>query len=112
MRAINLLVWLASALMVTAIDFPTTIELDVVFPRNETYSSTGTLPVVFAVQNAEAAFQFGYSITWTIKTLGSGTYGSFQNNHCLLKPSTTLGTSGAMLQPSMKVSPLSQGRTT
>lgn len=72
MHAKHLLIWLASVLLATAIEFPTTIELDVVFPRNETYNRMMALPVAFAVQNAEAAFQFGYSMTWTVETLGSG----------------------------------------
>lgn len=72
MHAKYLLPWLASALTVTAVEFPTTIELDVVFPRNETYNSTQALPVAFAIQNAEAASELGYMMTWTVQTLGSG----------------------------------------
>jgi hypothetical protein len=54
-----------------ALDFPATIEVDIVFPRNETYKVDNNFPVVFAIQNAEASFAFGFSLFWSITALGN-----------------------------------------
>ena len=70
MRAFDAVVWLAQAASIVALDYPTTIEYDLVFPQNRTYNSKMAMPVVFAVQNAEAAFKFGYTLTWYV-TRGS-----------------------------------------
>ncbi|KAK4158316.1 hypothetical protein C8A00DRAFT_39503 [Chaetomidium leptoderma] len=42
------------------------LEFDVVFPRNETYAPTDSLPVVFAFQNAELAQYLIPQISYTI----------------------------------------------
>ncbi|KAF1814911.1 hypothetical protein P152DRAFT_455955 [Eremomyces bilateralis CBS 781.70] len=45
--------------------FPTDINVGVVFPRNETYNlDLATIPAVFAIQGAYAAFRFGHTIRW------------------------------------------------
>ncbi|CAK7207077.1 hypothetical protein SEUCBS139899_009885 [Sporothrix eucalyptigena] len=44
-------VLLAGAWTATATTFPQTVEVDVVFPRNETYAPAAVFPVVFAFQN-------------------------------------------------------------
>lgn len=61
-------VWAALAALATAdISYPATIEIDILFPRNETYNSNFTgMPVVFAVQNVEAAYAYEWSIRWGI----------------------------------------------
>ena len=43
------------------------IEASVVFPRNETYAPTDSLPIVFAFQNAKFAEHFNFYITYTIR---------------------------------------------
>ncbi|KAH6617547.1 hypothetical protein F5144DRAFT_586783 [Chaetomium tenue] len=43
------------------------IEASLVFPRNETYAPTDSLPVVFAFQNAELAEHFNFHIAYTIR---------------------------------------------
>jgi hypothetical protein len=51
-------------------DFPATIRLGLVFPRNETYNIDPTvMPVVLAVENAQPAFWFGFRIGWEIRGL-------------------------------------------
>lgn len=38
-----------------AITFPATVEVDLVFPRNDTYTPAALIPIVFAIQNAQLA---------------------------------------------------------
>ncbi|KAL3459523.1 hypothetical protein BJX64DRAFT_264744 [Aspergillus heterothallicus] len=52
---------IASAL---GLSYPTTIEIDLLFPRNETYSNMTSFPIVLALQNANAAGTFGWNIDW------------------------------------------------
>lgn len=60
-----------------ALEYPATVEIDLVYPLNRTYnrvtqlpnrpnSNVTQLPVVFAIQNAEAAYALGYLIWWEI----------------------------------------------
>ncbi|KAL1891066.1 hypothetical protein Sste5346_007891 [Sporothrix stenoceras] len=46
---------LAGAATVIATTFPQTVEVDVVFPRNETYAPSAVFPIVFAIQNPALA---------------------------------------------------------
>ncbi|GAB1317945.1 hypothetical protein MFIFM68171_08155 [Madurella fahalii] len=39
----------------TSVTYPATIELDLVFPRNDTYAPAPVFPLIFAVQNLAAA---------------------------------------------------------
>ncbi|SPO00382.1 uncharacterized protein DNG_03227 [Cephalotrichum gorgonifer] len=62
---------LASALSlfpaVRALNYPATVTLGLVFPKNKTYNSDITnFPVVLAVNNAEAAFDWGWTLSWRI----------------------------------------------
>lgn len=51
----------------------TTVELDVVFPRNDTYAPTPIFPVVFAVQNLlAAALSTSLYIEWAVIRTGEG----------------------------------------
>ncbi|KAL2830842.1 hypothetical protein BDW59DRAFT_158281 [Aspergillus cavernicola] len=62
-------IWLAPAVIAAKadIDYPATIEVDLLFPRNETYNSNLTgIPVVLAVQNAQAAYAYEWSIAWRV----------------------------------------------
>lgn len=65
-----------------ALEYPATVELDLVFPLNKTYnrmtqlpnrpysnvtySNMTQLPIVFAIQNAEDAYALGWAISWGI----------------------------------------------
>ncbi|KAL3443396.1 hypothetical protein BJX65DRAFT_311897 [Aspergillus insuetus] len=55
---------------VLGVDYPATIEVDLIFPRNETYNNMTTFPIIFALQNADAALAFGYTIDWEFVWLG------------------------------------------
>jgi hypothetical protein len=47
--------------------FPQNIELDLIFPRNNTvYAPTAHFPVVLAVQNAAVGWPYGLAIDWVI----------------------------------------------
>lgn len=56
MAAFSLLTLLPAALLcvtqVCANTFPATVEVDLIFPRNDTYAPSAIFPVVFAFQNA------------------------------------------------------------
>jgi hypothetical protein len=48
-------------------DFPQTVELDLIFPReNETYAPIRLFPFVFGLQNAAAGLPFKLSMTWRL----------------------------------------------
>lgn len=44
---LQLLVWLSIA----EVSYPTTVEFDIIFPRNDTYAPTDLMPFIFAFQN-------------------------------------------------------------
>ncbi|KFY46134.1 hypothetical protein V494_00592 [Pseudogymnoascus sp. VKM F-4513 (FW-928)] len=50
----------------TSTTFPTNIEFDLVFPRNETYAADALLPIVIAIQNPQEVGLLGFSIAWYI----------------------------------------------
>ncbi|KAL3434489.1 hypothetical protein BDV09DRAFT_169961 [Aspergillus tetrazonus] len=58
---------------------PKTIEVDLLFPRNEIYNNMTGFPIVFALQNADAAGKSGWDIDWQstwleeAKTISSST---------------------------------------
>ncbi|ROW15175.1 hypothetical protein VPNG_03015 [Cytospora leucostoma] len=54
------------------ITFPTSVELDLVFPRDATYSPVALMPIVFAVQNSQAASSLGLTISWQFVKIGAG----------------------------------------
>lgn len=53
------------------------VEVDLVFPRNDTYS-TGSIPLLFAVQNSALAVPLTMSISWIVREYGGdrAAYGS------------------------------------
>jgi hypothetical protein len=54
--------------------YPTTVELDLVFPRNETYAPVGLMPITFALQNPQAAVPLHLLIEWKMGRMeGVGT---------------------------------------
>lgn len=50
----------------TITKFPANIEIDIIFPRNETYAAVAPFPIVFAIQNAKAAWDFGFHFDWEL----------------------------------------------
>ncbi|KAJ5987856.1 hypothetical protein N7481_003066 [Penicillium waksmanii] len=57
--------WLLALCIGTIINASDILEVDLVFPRNETYSPTEWFPIVFAFQNAERARYLNPGITYT-----------------------------------------------
>ncbi|KAL4971237.1 hypothetical protein BDW66DRAFT_146471 [Aspergillus desertorum] len=52
--------------------YPADIEIDVLFPRNETYNNLTSFPVVLAVQDVKAAYRFGWELRWTLYSAQPG----------------------------------------
>src|ERR1700684_4363211 len=52
--------------VVQSITLPITIEIDLIFPLNQTYSRIDPFPVIFIIQNATAAWNFGFEFYWNI----------------------------------------------
>ncbi|KAE8141323.1 hypothetical protein BDV38DRAFT_296836 [Aspergillus pseudotamarii] len=48
---------------------PQTIELDLVFPRNDTYAPIDYFPLILGLQNAKAAWPQGIMIDWKLEQL-------------------------------------------
>lgn len=48
------------------------LEVDLLFPRNETYAPTEKFPIVFAIQNAELAPLVDLSVTFDIRDRNNG----------------------------------------
>ncbi|PLB55871.1 hypothetical protein P170DRAFT_433347 [Aspergillus steynii IBT 23096] len=68
---ISPLVLLSNAIIqpAKAISYPTTIEIDLLFPLpNKTYPNITSFPVIFALQNVPAANEFGYTISWNLRS--------------------------------------------
>lgn len=68
---ISLIFLLALTCSSAAQMYPATVEFDVVFPRNDTYAPVELMPVVFAIQNPQAALPLTLGIEWSIQRLGS-----------------------------------------
>ncbi len=43
------------------------LEVDMVFPRNETYAPTDSMPIIFAFQNAELARYLHHQIHYSVR---------------------------------------------
>lgn len=46
------------------VDIPTQVGVDIVFPRDDTYSPADPFPVVFALSGATAAWTYGFDFAW------------------------------------------------
>lgn len=55
--------------------FPATVEVDLVFPRNDTYAPAPLFPIVFAIQNAQAAAGLSFYLGWSIDDVHNDFYG-------------------------------------
>jgi hypothetical protein len=54
----------SAALQPTLLD--STLEIDLVFPLNDTYAPIDSFPVIFVLQNISVAWSFGFQFQWTI----------------------------------------------
>ncbi|KAL4865771.1 hypothetical protein BDV12DRAFT_145823 [Aspergillus spectabilis] len=69
MHAVSLSsVYLALCSVVGALeyDYPADIEIDVLFPRDETYNNLTSFPVVLAIQDVKAAYRFEWEVQWKV----------------------------------------------
>ncbi|KAL4886082.1 hypothetical protein BJY04DRAFT_213620 [Aspergillus karnatakaensis] len=58
--------WLLAAAIGTAVNAVSVVEVDLVFPRNETYAPTEDFPVVFAIQNSAKAELLNLVLSYSI----------------------------------------------
>ena len=58
--------WLLAACMGTIINASDILEVDLLFPRNETYAPTNRFPVVFAFQNSKRARYLNPQISYIL----------------------------------------------
>ena len=71
----NNAVWLLLALLTcwsSAQTFPSIAEVDLLFPRNDTYAPTVLMPVVFAIQNPLLAVPLDLAVEWYLYQLTDG----------------------------------------
>ncbi|KAI0385410.1 hypothetical protein F5Y04DRAFT_245781 [Hypomontagnella monticulosa] len=47
-----------------AIDFPTSVEVNLIFPRNDTYAPTQFMPIVFSIQNSKLAAALDLNVVY------------------------------------------------
>lgn len=57
---------LCTSLIHAEIEYPTTIGVDIIYPRPEARARDNWLPVVFAIQHAEAAYFHGFTMRWLL----------------------------------------------
>lgn len=62
----NAILSITHGLLCTAAELPGNFEVDLVFPRNETYSPVPIFPVVFGVQNTALNSDLYATISWSI----------------------------------------------
>lgn len=75
-RLLFFLFWAIWAISADSITVPTTIEIDLVFPLNQTYALIDPFPVIFVIQNAATAWSFGFDFQWNISGVPDGSSSS------------------------------------
>jgi hypothetical protein len=50
------------------------VEIDLVFPQNDTYSLIAPFPIIFIIQGATLAYRFGFTFEWNITGRGASRY--------------------------------------
>jgi hypothetical protein len=71
----NNAIWLLLALLIARSSgqtFPAIAEVDILFPRNDTYAPTALMPVIFAIQNPAAAVSLDLALEWYLYQLEDG----------------------------------------
>jgi hypothetical protein len=67
MHSVLLVMYFVAFCLAQKTPFPQNIELDLIFPRNNTvYAPTAQFPVVFAIQNAAIGWPYGLTVDWDI----------------------------------------------
>jgi hypothetical protein len=62
-----LLLLLYAPLSALSVQLPTSMEVDIIFPREgDRYAVTDPFPVLVAVQNSAAAYDYGFDFSWLI----------------------------------------------
>jgi hypothetical protein len=51
-----------------------TVEIDLVVPQNKTYTLIEPFPIIFIIQQAPLAYEFGFTFSWNITGRGSSQY--------------------------------------
>ena len=78
----NKTVWLLLALLTcwsSAQTFPSITEVDLLFPRNDTYAPTVLMPLVFAIQNPLVAFPLNLYLEWQLQPTNGVNMTEFDN---------------------------------
>ncbi|KAL4864162.1 hypothetical protein BDV12DRAFT_201393 [Aspergillus spectabilis] len=57
---------LSPTLAQSIIEYPTTLEIDILYPREISQTRNTWIPMIFAVQGADAAFLNRFSLDWTL----------------------------------------------
>ncbi|KAH8889606.1 hypothetical protein GQ53DRAFT_868447 [Thozetella sp. PMI_491] len=79
--------WLPSlSAAVTLPALPAVLEVDIIFPRNETYARVDNFPVILALQNAPLAWDFGFHVSWSLRNLSKLTGSNFVDSESILQP--------------------------
>jgi hypothetical protein len=60
-------IWMLAACLGTVINASDVLEVNLIFPRNETYAPNDTFPVVFALKNSERARHLNPSISYSLR---------------------------------------------
>jgi hypothetical protein len=66
------LFWAKWAVSADSGTLPATVEIDIVFPLNQTYTLIDPFPVIFVIQNATVAWRFGFTLEWNITGVADG----------------------------------------
>ncbi|KAI1470471.1 uncharacterized protein F4812DRAFT_417712 [Daldinia caldariorum] len=61
--AATIISWVST---VRAIDFPATLDVDIVYPRNGTFAPTLLTPIVFTIRNPQLAAPLDLNLDWAI----------------------------------------------
>jgi hypothetical protein len=64
---ISTTIWMLAACLGTVINASDILEVNLVFPRNETYAPNETFPIVFAFKNSERARHLNPSISYSLR---------------------------------------------
>ncbi|KAL4903341.1 hypothetical protein BDW74DRAFT_156202 [Aspergillus multicolor] len=52
----------------------TTVEVDQIFPRNETYAPTRYFPIIWGLQNATTAYPYAFTLYWRLRLADSAVF--------------------------------------
>ncbi|KAI0844732.1 hypothetical protein F5Y00DRAFT_187992 [Daldinia vernicosa] len=79
-RRVAATILLSCVSAVEAIEFPATLEVDIIYPRNGTFAPTVLTPIVFAIRNPQLAEPLDINFSWDIykesQPLGDGPFSS------------------------------------